>query len=172
MATVDFPDFPRVNCFKLPIKWMILASPDNEDYDKFDAQTMISINAHEFIVSSNVYTNKLFKYNINSNTFNECIHGDALICNRNIAFDSKEQILYIHNTYKDQIVSINMKTNMSNSFPCVQHGKHFLFINNSFHMINMHDYHWIGSIQNKSLNTLHNTLHNTINNERDNKLWG
>eukprot|EP01084_Bolivina_argentea_P056388 103213_1 len=142
-----------------PTKWMNLALlPNNK---QLSPQTITSINAYEFIVSFTqpcVGTPKLFKYNIDSNKFIECMHGNTLICHGNIAFNKQQQILYIYNSSKNQIVSINIKTNTSNSFPCVKNGNYFLFINNCFHVINMHDHHWIGSIQNKSLNTLHTSI--------------
>eukprot|EP01084_Bolivina_argentea_P275115 469095_1 len=137
-----------------PTKWINLALIPNSK--KFTPQTITSINAHEFIVkvASNIrnnkyHANKLFKYNVDTNTFNECMgsHDNSLAVNDKMAFNSKQQILYIYNNYKNQIVSINMKTNASNRFPNVKHGNYFLFINNCFHAIDVHDSHWIGSIQ-------------------------
>eukprot|EP01084_Bolivina_argentea_P045577 83906_1 len=84
-----------------------------------------------------------------------CIDDNNWYCG-NMDFNNKEQILYIENG--NEIVLINMKTNNSTSLLGAEFGSYFLFINNCFHMINMHDNHWIGAIQNKSLIAVHNYI--------------
>eukprot|EP01084_Bolivina_argentea_P058144 106172_1 len=136
-------------------KWLSLKSPDGDDVDcGWYPHKITSINAHEFILSKRSPTwmrSQRFKYNIDTNTFNKCMYSDS--CDfGNMAFDNKQQTLYIQNTHK--IVSINIKTNNSNHLLGAKYGNYFLFINNHFHAINSHDSHWIGCIQNNSLNTL------------------
>eukprot|EP01084_Bolivina_argentea_P045575 83904_1 len=92
-----------------------------------------------------------------------CIDDNNWYCG-NMDFNNKEQILYIENG--NEIVLINMKTNNSTSLLGAEFGSYFLFINNCFHMINMHDNHWIGAIQNKSLTTVHDS-NDSIDDEMD-----
>eukprot|EP01084_Bolivina_argentea_P022643 42087_1 len=126
------------------------------DNQKFNPLKITSINTQEFIISAKYAHTKLFKYNIDSNTFNALSIDDIPDCSSNMDFNNKEQTLYIHNG--TEIVSINMKTSQTNIISGAKYGYYFLFINNCFHVINTHDSHWIGSLQNKSLNTLHNTI--------------
>eukprot|EP01084_Bolivina_argentea_P256397 431663_1 len=146
-------------------KWIHLAFPYLTHDEELYPMIITSINAHECILYASISTHempikfrpKLFKYNMDTNEMNEWMPVRNCI---NMAFNNQEKILYIHDN--SDIVSINMKTNISN----IVSGKHaklmfcnyFLFINNCFHMINMHDFHMIGQIQNKSLNILH--MHN------------
>eukprot|EP01084_Bolivina_argentea_P058146 106174_1 len=136
-------------------KWVNLKSPYCVYGWEWYPAKITSINAHEFILSNVgngiLQKSPLFKYNIDTNTFNKCMYSDS--CDfGNMAFDNKQQTLYIQNTHK--IVSINIKTNNSNHLLGAKYGNYFLFINNHFHAINSHDSHWIGCIQNNSLNTL------------------
>eukprot|EP01084_Bolivina_argentea_P164252 285582_1 len=124
------------------IQWINLSIPLDLN-EKFHPQKITSLNPHEFIVLSH---SKLFKYRVNTNEFNESIHSNSKISVGNMAFNNKEQTLHIHG--KNDIISINMKTNYSSSWCGVQDGNYFLFINECFHVIDMHDHHWIGSIQN------------------------
>eukprot|EP01084_Bolivina_argentea_P275113 469091_1 len=137
----------------IPSKWINLASPLDENDTSF-GKMITSINAHEFIVST-CYNPKLFKYNINTNKFNEIDIETESYCG-NMDFDNKEQILYIQNWSK--IISINMKTNTCHTLVGAKKGQYFLFVNDCFHIINMHNHHWIGSIQNKSLKTVYDTI--------------
>eukprot|EP01084_Bolivina_argentea_P016252 30450_1 len=152
---------------KKPDKWINLTPPfDNSriNSNSWSLQNITSINAHEFIISSEVDSlwrsdKKLFKYSIDTNTFNElCIDDNNWYCG-NMEFNTKEQILYIQNGNK--IISITMNTNSCDTLLGAKYGNYFLFINNCFHVIYMHDSHWIGSIQNKSLTTLHNSIDDT-----------
>eukprot|EP01084_Bolivina_argentea_P010303 19183_1 len=152
-----------------PSRWINLAFR-SDDIARFCPQQIVTISAHEFIIygfCEEHWQCKLLKYNIDTNEMNEWTHSiemtewvNATEKNAiyNIAFNEKEQTLYIRNN-SPAIVSFNMETNNTNTYSFhVPHGKYFLFINNCFHMINKHDRHWIGSIQNKSLNTLHDTI--------------
>eukprot|EP01084_Bolivina_argentea_P176837 305946_1 len=96
---------------------------------------------------------------------------DATWSSSNIAFNNEQQTLYIQHNKNIESWSFSYRKSKHN-YNYIGHsdkvhhtllsggknGEYFLFINNYFHVINMHDRHWIGSIQNKSLNTLHNTI--------------
>eukprot|EP01084_Bolivina_argentea_P288485 495144_1 len=104
------------------IRWRNLGSifsvNDTFQSDKaiMNIMNITNINGHEFIISSfNPLSDdrQLFKYNIDTNTFNELSIDDNNWYCGNMDFNNKEQILYIKNGTK--IISINMKTNKSTS---------------------------------------------------------
>eukprot|EP01084_Bolivina_argentea_P045837 84357_1 len=136
-------------------KWINLLNlePSN-DNQKFYSMRITSINTQEFIIntlrSDRTSDKKLFRYNIDTNTFNTLSIDDIPSHSSNIDFNNNEQILYVQN--ETEIISVNMKTCQSNSISGAENGNYFLFINNCFHVFNMHDNHWIGSLQNDSLN--------------------
>ncbi|MCP4141178.1 MAG: hypothetical protein GY755_13000, partial [Chloroflexi bacterium] len=112
---------------------------------------------------------KLFKYDTNNDSFNKYdintnIKGSGW---GKLCFHKKEEKLYI--AHNKSIISLDIKTNTSNRLchptNVAYYGKYFLFINNCFHMICMHDNHWIGS-KNNHQQTIH-TLHNTIGADSD-----
>eukprot|EP01084_Bolivina_argentea_P052954 97210_1 len=163
------PSILIMTTLQKPSRWIKLAFR-SDGSARFVSQQVVTISGHEFIIygfCQEDWQHKLLKYNIDTNEMNEWAHSiemtewvNATYKNRicNIAFNEKEQTLYIHNNSPTcAIVSFNMKTNNTNTYSFADpDSKYFLFINNCFHMINKHDCHWIGSIQNKSLNTLHN----------------
>eukprot|EP01084_Bolivina_argentea_P313102 542169_1 len=115
-------------------KWINLALPKFaiDDTHNFHPQQIVSNNAHEFIVYAlyrqtrpwTVWKHKLFKYNIDTNEMNECIHSTEIdewmrsniFYDMALFFNSKQQILCIKNSTTRQIVSINMKTNNSHIY--------------------------------------------------------
>eukprot|EP01084_Bolivina_argentea_P229341 387107_1 len=72
----------------------------------YPPNNITSINAHEFIISTWGGDKQLFKYNIDTNTFNELPIGDHNWYCGNMDFNDKEQIVYIQNGNK--IISINI----------------------------------------------------------------
>eukprot|EP01084_Bolivina_argentea_P229340 387106_1 len=93
----------------IPSKWINLPLPfDCTDaiinvYEFHCPKNITIINAHEFILSTYNklrFTSKLFKYNIDTNTFNELsIDGNKTNTwySGIMDFNNKEQILYIKN---------------------------------------------------------------------------
>eukprot|EP01083_Nonionella_stella_P270229 914917_1 len=97
-------------------KWTNLGSLSGNNFQII--RNITSISAHEFIISTRDTSwdsdSQLFKYNIDTNTFNEFIifiADNNWYCT-NMDFNDKEQILYIQNGNK--IISINMKTKSTN----------------------------------------------------------
>eukprot|EP01084_Bolivina_argentea_P095685 172000_1 len=92
-----------------PNKWIHSASPFDDSNNECYIGNITCVNAHEFIISTSDSNKQLFKYNIDTNTFNElCIDDSNWNCGK-MDFNNKQQILYIQNRTK--IISIDMKTN-------------------------------------------------------------
>eukprot|EP01084_Bolivina_argentea_P001881 3487_1 len=150
-------------------QWQKLQSPPFRVGDRVH----VSINEQEFIVRRDIIESlesrqsrqlATQKYNIHQNKFVEYVtYRDNW--DHDLTFNKATNDLYVrlypddgrgHNEF--QLHAINVESNQCyviNNFP---KGEHTLFIRGNFHVINAPNKHWIGSLENKTVKTLHDTL--------------
>eukprot|EP01084_Bolivina_argentea_P204585 349410_1 len=157
---------------KEPVKWV-----DLQSLPSLPSKVYFNINGNELLAMEFItgFPTKFHLYNSQTNTFNQFIlPRDTKCWEDNISFDATEQRLYgVEFWDHDYIYSMDITTGICKSFEIPTEAslsittKYFdinniylLAIKNRIHIIKNYNNHWIGSIDNKCLNTAQNITEN------------